>query len=55
MLDYFRKILITFLLALTFLGSYLHAQIGPEWKCKLPITIDNSFVDGNLANWTFGF
>jgi hypothetical protein len=55
MLDYFRKILITFLLALTFLGSYLHAQIGPEWKCKLPITIDNSFVDGNLANWTLVF
>jgi gliding motility-associated-like protein len=35
--------------------SVAYSQIGPEWKYKLPITIDNSFIDNDLANWTLVF
>ncbi len=33
----------------------LKAQLNNDWKYKVPITINNSFIDENLSDWTLVF
>jgi hypothetical protein len=46
---------VALLLLLFCAGFAATAQIGPEWKVKVPIDINNAFIDDHLADWTLVF
>jgi hypothetical protein len=45
----------TFVLILMMISGSLSAQVTTDWKYKIAITIDSTFIDDDLVNWTLVF